>query len=170
MSENILRYDDSSVLRLVEAYEQLDMHAQAGAKVVFSEEHGWVWRMTVQEEHAPGGYLHGGWTYTFLDVCASFALEVANGPYFYSKTTQLSVTALRSPKEGTVVEFRAMLDRVGGAHREVAQTRMEAWALLPGGDKLVATASAIKVVMDRRVRQRANDIDPTEFQSSANEG
>lgn len=167
MTERPLHYDAESVKKLVAAYEALELHAQAGARAFHTDEHGWVWRMTVREEHAPGGYLHGGWTYTFLDVCGSFALEVANGPWFYSKTTQLSVTALRSPRVGNVVEFRATIDRPGARHREVAQTRMEAWVLLPEGELLVATASAIKVVMDRRVRQRANDIDPAEFEANA---
>lgn len=158
-----LHYTAETVKRLVQAYEAVAMHRAGGATAHLTDAHGWVWRMQVDDAHAPGGYLHGGWTYTLLDVCASFALEVANGPYFYSKTTQLSVTAVRSPKIGATVEFRATIDRAGREHRGVAQLRMEAWELRPDGDRLAATGSAVKVVMDRRVRTRANDIDPSTF-------
>ena len=145
---------------LAEGYNKLPPHQFAGFRILRNDDGGWVGRLEVNEVTGTGGYLHGGLTYAFLDVISSFLVEAQLGPWFYSRTIDTQASMLRAPRIGTTVEFRGQVDRVAGG---IAQTRAEAWALLPNGPKLVATGSASKKVMDRREQPRIGDIDPAAF-------
>lgn len=155
-----LAYTAENLPRLVDGYNTLPTHEFASFRIVESETDGWVGRLEVNETTGTGGYLHGGLTYAFLDVISSFQLEAQLGPYFYSRTIDTQASMIRAPRIGTLVEFRAHVDRVAAG---IAHTRAEAWALLSGGAKLVATGSASKALMDRRERPRRGDIDPKDF-------
>jgi acyl-coenzyme A thioesterase PaaI-like protein len=141
---------------LADGYNNLPPHVFAGFRIVQNDDGDWVGRLEVDDNTGRGGYLHGGLTYAFLDVISSYLLEAHVGPWFYGRTIDTQASMLRAPRIGTIVEFRGQVDRVAGG---IAQTRAEAWALLPDGPKLVATGSASKAIMDRRERPRIGDID-----------
>jgi acyl-coenzyme A thioesterase PaaI-like protein len=122
---------------LADGYNNLPPHVFAGFRIVQNDDGDWVGRLEVDDNTGRGGYLHGG-------------------PWFYGRTIDTQASMLRAPRIGTIVEFRGQVDRVAGG---IAQTRAEAWALLPDGPKLVATGSASKAIMDRRERPRIGDID-----------
>ena len=139
---------------LAKGYNKLPPHVFAGFRILQNDAGDWVGRLEVDEQIGPGGYLHGGLTTAFLDVISSFQVEAQLGPWFYSRTLDSQSSMVRAPRLGTTVEFRAWVDRAAGG---IAQTRAEAWALLPEAPKLVATASASKMLMDRREHPLLND-------------
>lgn len=150
------QYTDVTVQALVKGYEDLDLHRFADFTLVPSNEHEWVGKLQVNDATGPGGYLHGGLIYTFMDVIASFLVEARLGPRFYSKTLNAQQAMIRSPRAGTHVEFRAYLDRIAD---DLVFTRSETWALLTPEAKLVATGSATKKIQDRKEKPRPNDLD-----------
>jgi acyl-coenzyme A thioesterase PaaI-like protein len=150
------QYTDTTIKALVAGYEDLEFHRFAGFTLVRTDEHDWVGHLRVNEATGPGGYLHGGLVYTFMDVISSFLVEARLGPRFYSKTLSTQQSMIRSPRMGTDVEFRAYIDRVAD---DLVFTRSETWALLQPEAKLVATGSATKRIQDRKQKPRPNDLD-----------
>ena len=148
-------YTEQTIQALDAAYAAVPLHAYAGLTFHGGPENGWVARMTVTEPNAPGGYLHGGLVYAFLDVTASFALEAHLGPYFYSRTVALDVNLLRAARTGSVVEFRPRIERVADG---LAFVRAEAWVSIDKGDRCIAYAQSTKRVRDRRQAPRQNDL------------
>lgn len=149
-------YTEQTIQALVAAYDAVPLHAFAGLTFHRDPEHGWVGQMTVTAPHAPGGYLHGGLVYAFIDVAASFALEAHLGPYFYSRTVALDVNLLRAARTGSEVVFRARIERVADG---LAFVRAEAWVSIAQGDRCIAYAQSTKRLRDRRQAPRDNDLD-----------
>lgn len=156
MPTNDTGYTEQTIQALVAAYAAVPLHAYAGLTFHCDPVHGWVAQMTVTEPNAPGGYLHGGLIYAFIDVAASFALEAHLGPYFYSRTVALDVNLLRAARIGSVVAFRPQIERVADG---LAFVRAEAWVSLEKGDRCIAYAQSTKRVRDRRQAPRQNDLD-----------
>lgn len=160
------RYNETTIQTLVAGYTGLALHTFAGFTIVRPNGKDWVGHLQVNEATGPGGYLHGGLVYTFMDVIASFLVEAELGPRFYSKTITTHHTLIRSPRVGTNVQFRGFIDRVA---EDLVYTRSETWAMLEPEPKLVATGAATKKVQDRRHKPRVNDLDHEALARAASE-
>lgn len=91
------------------------------------------------------GTLHGGVLYAMADVAAFMALLSVIPEGRHGVTADIQVNVLRAARLGEQVLLRGKVDRLG---RGLANMRAEAFVLSAEGEKLIATASVNKALID----------------------
>lgn len=95
----------------------------------------------------PEGALHGGMLYTFFDVASFLAVLTLLDADRHAVSIETHTSVLRAAFRGDRVRLRSRVERLG---RRLASMRAEAHAIKPdGGEKLLATGSVTKAIVER---------------------
>lgn len=95
------------------------------------------------------GHLHGGITYAMVDVACFLALASRLEPGRHGVTVDMQVSVLRPAGRGDQIIVKGRLDRLG---RQIAHMRAEVFVDSAEGEKLIATGSVTKSVIEVQMR------------------
>ncbi len=123
----------------------IPLHQACGLELLSSEEGLSEIRFAVNEfSRNVIGTLHGGITYSMIDVAAFMALASVMPEDRHGVTVDIQVSVLRAASAGDLVHVRGRVDRVG---RSLANMRAEAFVKTPEGERLIATGTVVKAMI-----------------------